>query len=147
MLKFTQIFLFSLLLIIMAGALAACSTLNQSQKEAAFARATAFYDAGDYQAARKIWQKLGDDYDLAALQNLGHIYRRGLGVEVDLDRAMNYYHQAAQYGFAPAQYNLAMMYFKAAKPERGIFWIEQAAKSGFAPAKDFLAMQTASPQN
>nr|AOG62268.1 SEL-1-like domain containing protein [uncultured organism] len=101
----------------MAGALAACSTLNQSQKEAAFARATAFYDAGDYQAARKIWQKLGDDYDLAALQNLGHIYRRGLGVEVDLDRAMNYYHQAAQYGFAPAQYNLAMMYFKAAKPK------------------------------
>ena len=137
--KFTQIFLFCFLCGAMVGSLVACAVPNPTENAAAFARANAAYDAGDYANARQIWHKLGAQNDLAALYNLGHIYRRGLGVEADLPRAIDYYQQAAQYGFAPAQYNLAMYYFSAEQPKRGLYWVQQAAKSGFAPATDFLS--------
>ena len=36
-------------------------------------------------SARAHWQALAENYDLAALRNIGHLYRRGLGVEKDLE--------------------------------------------------------------
>ena len=36
------------------------------------------YEAGDYQTALQHWQLLAENNDLAALRNIGHLYRRGL---------------------------------------------------------------------
>ncbi len=117
-----------------------------------FARATAAYDAGDYITARQIWEKLAVHYNFAAMRNLGHIFRNGLGVERDFTRARKYYQQAAEYRFAPAQYNLAMMYLRGegikADPARGLFWMQKSAEGGFRTAQIFIQSQKSQkPQN
>ena len=58
---------------------------------------------------RAFWQPLADNYDLAALRNIGHLYRLGQGVARDGEKAVRYYTRAAELGFAPAQLNLAVM--------------------------------------
>ena len=59
-----------------------------------------------------LWQPLADNYDLAALRNIGHLYRLGQGVARDGEKAVRYYTRAAELGFAPAQLNLAVMLYE-----------------------------------
>lgn len=114
--------------------------------KADFAKGTAAYDAGDYTTARRFWQPLADNYDLAAMRNLGHLYRRGLGVERDAEKARAYYHAAAKRGFAPAQYNLARMYLAgdgiAMDADKGMVWLNRAAALKYPPAQDYLHLMT-----
>lgn len=128
-------------------ALAACTPpIGTAQFQTDFAKATQAYDAGDYTTARRYWEKLADNYDLAAMRNLGHLYRKGLGVEKDGDKARTYYLAAAKRGFAPAQYNLARMYLAADgiafDREAGMSWLRRAAANGFAPAQQYLQLMT-----
>ena len=128
-------------------ALAACaSPIGTAQFKTDFAKATQAYDAGDYTTARLYWEKLADNYDLAAMRNLGHLYRKGLGVEKDGDRARTYYLAAAKRGFAPAQYNLARMYLAgdgiAFDREAGMGWLRRAAANAYPPAQQYLQLMT-----
>ncbi len=138
-----------------SAALAACSVpLNGQQRGQVFIAATAAYDAGDYKTARQKWTVLAKQADPAAMRNLGHLYRKGLGVKQSAAKARDYYHQAARLDFAPAQMNLAMMYLTGmtngkadGKPrpdklaydgKQGFFWLERAAAGGYRPAIDYL---------
>ena len=116
-----------------------------------FAKGTAAYDAGDYRAARSYWQPLADNYDLAALRNIGHLYRRGLGVEKNPEIARRYYYRAARLGFAPAQFNLAMMYFEADgigyDGEQARKWLALAAAQNYQPAVELQQIQDMPLQN
>lgn len=106
--------------------------------KAEFAKGTAAYDAGDYQTARKHWAPLAAHYDLAALRNMGHLYRQGLGVARDPEKARRFYEKAARKGFAPAQFNLGLMYVDAdgiaADRAKGMAWLQKAANAGYQPA-------------
>lgn len=139
--KRTQMMMLAALLIF-----SACSTPpSGAEMQAEFDRAAAAYDAQDYQTARQIWERLGAYHDLAALRNLGHIYRRGLGVDIDFAQAFDYYKQASERGFAPAQYNLSMMYFRGEgtekNREKALFWMQQSADGGFQSARAFMRAQ------
>jgi TPR repeat protein len=126
--------------------LAACAAPPDTARfKIDFERGVQAYAAGDYQTARKLWQPLADNYDLAALRNLGHLYRLGQGVKKNGKKARKYYQKAAKLGHAPSQTNLAQMYLSgdgiAYDAEKGRYWLEKAAAQGYPPAKKLLAIR------
>ena len=111
-----------------------------------FGLGVAAYDAGDSGEAARYWQPLADRYDLAAMRNMGNLYRRGLGVEKNPKKALAYYEAAAKRGFAPAQYAAALMHVSndgvPYDGDKAIMWLTRAAQGGFAPAKAQLQRLT-----
>ncbi len=109
-----------------------------------FQRGLVAYERGDYTAARAFWQPLADNYDLAALRNIGHLYRLGQGVARDGEKAVRYYTRAAELGFAPAQFNLAVMLHEGdgipTDTEAARYWALRAANAGYAPAIKWLVV-------
>jgi TPR repeat protein len=127
--------------------LAACAAPPDTARfKIDFERGVKAYEVGDYEAARQLWQPLADNYDLAALRNLGHLYRFGQGVAKNGRKASGYYEKAAKLGHAPSQTNLAQMYFSGALIERdtekAMQWLEKAAAQGYPPATQLLAIKT-----
>lgn len=110
-----------------------------------FEKGVRAYEAGDYQTARELWAPLANNYDLAALRNLGHLYRLGQGVKKNGKKARKYYEKAAKLGHAPSQTNLAQMYLAgdgiAYDAEKGSYWLEKAAAQGYPPAQKLLAIR------
>jgi TPR repeat protein len=92
------------------------------------------YEKQDYKTAIKEWLPLARNNDTAAMRNLGHMYRRGLGVEVDAVQAVYWYQRAAERGFSRAQANLASMYLKGEgvdkDPKKATDWFIVAARAG-----------------
>ena len=130
---------------IICGFLVGCAPTPQAQSFVDdFQRGLAAYDRGDYTAARAFWQPLADNYDLAALRNIGHLYRLGQGVARDGAKSARYYTRAAGLGFAPAQFNLAVMLYYGdgiqADRRAARHWAQRAADAGYAPATKWLAV-------
>ena len=80
--------------------------------------------------------------------NLGELYETGRGVPVDGTRATEYYKEAAEAGFAPAQFNLGRLYASGTivtrDADKARTWLNAALKSGIQPAQkilDWLATQ------
>ena len=68
------------------------------------------YKDGDYKSAIKLYKevsRLGDD---EATFKLGTIYYNGKGVKRDINKAMEYFEKASQYGHIKAKYNSAIIY-------------------------------------
>lgn len=69
--------------------------------------------------------------DVDAATNMGYLYAKGIVVELDKKRAMDFYRIAAEKGMPEAQYSLAEMYRAgvAGKPEPQLarYWYEQLA--------------------
>jgi hypothetical protein len=59
--------------------------------------------AQDYGKARLAWSKSAATGNAAGLNGLGQLYEQGLGVEMDLQRALGYYEQAAAKDYNPAR--------------------------------------------
>ena len=138
-------------LAVTSATLSACTTpLSGPERQQVFDVAAAAYDAGDYALAHQQWRRLAKQSDPAAMRNMGHLYRNGLGVAKNAAKARDYYTQAARLGFAPAQMNLAIMYLsgtRSGKPpadklaydaKQGFFWLERSAEAGYGPAIDYL---------
>jgi hypothetical protein len=70
----------------------------------------AFMDAGDYDAAKAVLNKLHNDGDLDAPICLGHMYEQGLGVTKDTKEAENLYHIAATRGNSLGKYHLGRLF-------------------------------------
>lgn len=68
------------------------------------------YDAGDYAAALREWQPLAEQGDAEAQNNLGYMYKEGLGVPQDYREALQWYLLSAVQGNAQAQVNIGFMY-------------------------------------
>jgi TPR repeat protein len=104
-----------------------------------FAAGVEAYDAGDYARAYELWLPLAKGRDLAAMRNVAHLLRKGLGVTRDPQRALQFYEQAGEAGLGNAQLNAAFMYLG----EEGVFrdeeaaadWFEKAAHQGSATAQ------------
>jgi hypothetical protein len=99
-----------------------------------FPAGTRAYEAGDYVTALKEWKPLAEAGDVAAMRNLGQMYRLGQGVERDAVEAARWYRKAADIGFDRAQANLAAMYLSGEgvdrDPARAAYWFELAARQG-----------------
>ena len=127
--------------------LAACAAPPDTARfKVDFDKGVAAYEAEDYETARKLWQPLADNYDRAALRNLGHLYRLGQGVEKNPKKAAAYYKKAARLGHAPSQTNLAQMYFSGDgvdyDNETGMTWLKKAAAQDYRPALQLLAIRS-----
>jgi TPR repeat protein len=128
-----------------AGLCAVALLLASPQARAGFADGVKAYEAGDYAGAYAAWSPLAEGGDVAAMRNLGHLYRWGQGVERDIQQAMHWYRRAAETGFARAQANLAAIYLQG---DEGVAvdyaearkWFEAAAKQGHAVAQYNLGL-------
>ena len=78
---------------------------EDAAQEDAFARAIAAYDAGRYGEAARLWSGLSGAGHRDAIAALAGLYRQGLGVARDLDRAASLYRRAGVRGHVIAQAN------------------------------------------
>ncbi len=128
-----------------AGICAAALLLAPLPAWAGFADGVKAYEAGDHAGAYAAWAPLAERGDVAAMRNLGHLYRWGQGVERDIQQALHWYRRAAETGFARAQANLAAIYLQG---DEGVAidyaearkWFEAAAKQGHAVAQYNLGL-------
>ena len=69
-----------------------------------------YIDLGDYAKARPPLQKAADAGDAVAMNNLGYLYEKGLGVARDYGQARQWYQKAADAGNYHAMNNLGWLY-------------------------------------
>lgn len=96
-----------------------------------------------YCKAADIWEKLIDLGVGAAATNLGWMYDKGLGRDVNLKKAFYYYQIAADMGDDVGQCNLANFYEYGKGTEKNIEeakkWYKKSAEQGYRKAIDKLA--------
>ncbi|MGA8170613.1 MAG: tetratricopeptide repeat protein [Methylocystis sp.] len=68
------------------------------------------YLRGDYATALKILEPLAIGGDPAAQSSIGYMLQNGLGLPRDPAKAANFFHAAADHGYAPAMVNLGAMF-------------------------------------
>jgi TPR repeat protein len=68
------------------------------------------YDRANYATALKVWLPLAEGGDLAAQNNVGEIYEKGLGVQSDYQAAALWYRRAADKGYSRAAINMGNLY-------------------------------------
>lgn len=123
--------------------LATLGAVGGTPARADFQAGVTAYTQGDYAAAAAQWRAAAADGDLAAMRNLGHLYRWGKGVDKDPAQAAEWYRRAAHQGLDRAMVNLAVLYLKGegvtADPAAAAHWLGQAAAAGNADAMVRLA--------
>lgn len=89
------------------------------------------YDRADLKSALGAWLPLAEDGDQEARVIVGEIYERGIGVEPDYARALQWYTVAAEKGSKRAQINLGHLYEQGlgvpADPKLAVQWYRRAA--------------------
>lgn len=89
---------------------------------------------GDYATAARIYRSLADQGNVAALTQLGILYRIGRGVPRDYDEAVGLLRRAAALGSANAQYQVGDMYLRGLGVEQDLLeaarWYTRAAEQG-----------------
>ena len=68
------------------------------------------YDRANYQTALKVWRDSADAGDPEAMNYVGEIYLKGLGIDPDYDLAQTWFKKAAEKGNNRAKINLGYMY-------------------------------------
>jgi Sel1 repeat len=118
------------------AALLLCGAVHA--QEYSLAEAQAAWDRGDPGTARKHWQALADSGDIAAINNLGHLYENGIGVEKDFSKSFELYRRAAESGMPVGQFNLGEAYALGRGPKadniEALKWYMLAANGGDADA-------------
>jgi len=106
--------------------------------------AQAFKD-GRYTEAFEVWAALAESNNARAQFAIGNLYFRGLGVEQNTQKSIEWYGKSALQGYAPAQFNLGNAY----RHGRGVSkndalanqWWRKAAAQGIPSAQFNLGMQ------
>lgn len=98
------------------------------------------YEKGDYATALTEWQKLADEGNIQAYQNIAMLYANGEGVEQNDQIAQQWCEKAANAGHVIAQYYLGYMLLET-DPQTALQWWQKAAENGVADAQHDLAQQ------
>lgn len=102
------------------------------------------WSKGDFENARKIWEKLAADGDAQAMNNLGVIYDQGKGVEADAGRAAHWFAQSANAGNPSGMANYGRMLEQGrglpSNPAEAARWFDLAARKGQAEAQYNLGL-------
>lgn len=88
-------------LVLMAGRAAVADDMEEGWRA---------YVRGDFAKARDLFVPLVEQGNPRAMSVLASMYRFGDGVELDPERSVRLYRQAAALGYVPAQYDLAQLY-------------------------------------
>jgi len=89
----------------------------------------------DYKQAYRVWSDLAkQENDLKSQEYLAHLYKNGLGVKQDFNKAYIWYKEAANQGSVKARFNLGRMYQlglgTSKDPEQAMLWYKKAAVGG-----------------
>ncbi len=89
------------------------------------------YRDGNYEVAMVEWRPLAEKGDPAAQLEMGHMYRRGSGVERDFKVAAKWYRKAAEQDFQPAFYYRGLFLLnglgEVKNPIEAAKWLKRAA--------------------
>ena len=88
----------------------------------------------NYSEALKELMSLNIEGNLISNLYIGIIYERGLGVAIDMDKAVQFYSAAAKLGNLTAQRHLAGLLRKMGRNSEAFNWYEVAAEAGSASA-------------
>lgn len=107
-------------------------------------KALTAYARGEYHQALQLWQSAAEAGDPQAMNNLGVLYDKGLGVEPDVGRALHWYAKSAEAGHPSGMCNFGRML----EQGRGIppdvveaaRWFDLAARKGQPEAQYNLGM-------
>lgn len=109
--------------------------LHQSVAFAGFVDGVQAEQRKDYVSARREYLVAAQDGNAKAQNNLGRLYRQGLGGPVDLGQALYWFTQAASLGQVNAQTSLADMFEKGDGVTvdylKAAYWYQRAANAGF----------------
>jgi TPR repeat protein len=99
---------------------------------------------GQPDRALPLFQASAEAGDVYGYNNMGYAYQRGIGVEPDLDQAIEWYERAARGGQPNAPINLGFIYRDGAPGvavdlQRAAFWFAEAARTGNAWGSVHLA--------
>ena len=72
--------------------------LNAAPADSEFRNGLSAYNGGNYLKALDIWLPLAQQEDAPSQAGVGFIYHRGLGVDVDNQKAFYWLHKAAEHG-------------------------------------------------
>jgi uncharacterized protein len=113
--------------------------------QADFSTGLRAYKDGAYKTAFQSWKELAESGNAKAQNNLGILYRKGLGVEKDSTEAFKWYKMAAKQNFAKAQFNLGLMYKQGngidQDLKKALKWYRKSAINGYARAQYALALR------
>ncbi len=104
-----------------------CDVINC---EALFRLGDAAEDAGDFQMARRSFERGAELGDQLCLDRLAHQLDVGLGGESDKPLAMRYYRRAWRLGSHTAANNIAILYREAGKRRAMFQWFKRALERG-----------------
>ena len=71
---------------------------------------------------------------------MGYKYYNGNGVEQSYKKAIEWYTKAAEQGYAAAQHNLGLSYYKMGEYEKAVEWYTRAAEQGLAISQNSLGV-------
>ncbi|AWM79156.1 hypothetical protein DKL61_01590 [Gammaproteobacteria bacterium ESL0073] len=101
----------SLSIIIFGAVLLNLSYANEQPTQDLMKQAKTYYDQGDYQTVITLLNKLAEQGNAQAMNNLGYMYANGEGVTTDNTRAMYWMLKAAKGGSMQAMKNLGFAYY------------------------------------
>jgi TPR repeat protein len=125
-----------------AGLLAclAIGPLSAAPKDQEFRNGLSAYNGGNYLKALEIWLPLAQHEDAPSQAGVGFIYHRGLGVEVDDQKAFFWLRKAAEHGQPEGQMMLGTLYFYGQGVGQSYVqayaWCDLAQDGGSADAED-----------
>ncbi len=97
------------------------------------------YDTGDFETAYREWLPLAKEGSAPAQFNIGRMFERGEGRDVDVKTAVAWYTRAAENGFARAQFRLGELYEADEAIEQDLVrarkWFAVAAQTKYPGAK------------
>jgi TPR repeat protein len=112
-----------------------------------YEEAVSAYEDKDYKGAFSIAEAIAKKGDARAMAMLGVLYQKGLGVEADLNKAVDWYAESAEKNNLGAQYSLGEIYLDGAlgepDTERGRYWMLKAAGQGKPEAEHRLGLLAA----
>ena len=89
------------------------------------------YGSLDYRQAFSLLLPLAEQGFAEAQCIMGDMYWLGQGTEKDMEKAMAWYHKAAQQGHANACNTLGCLYWGMVNPDEGRKWYRKAIDNGF----------------
>lgn len=117
---------------------------TQKQAENLSDSAMNAFEVKKYKKAICMWKKAAALGDINARYNLGYMYEKGYGTDVNKATAFNWYLKSAEQGDADSQYKCGVSYFagKGAVTrdmDKAISWFEKSAAQGNVDSKSVLA--------
>ena len=128
---------------LMAAGLFTClviGPLNAAPADPEFRNGLSAYNGGNYLKALEIWLPLAQHENAPAQAGVGFIYHRGLGVQVDDQKAYFWLRKAAEHGQPEGQMMLGTLYFYGQGVGQSYVqayaWCDLAQDGGSAEAED-----------